>query len=61
MLRWAGSMKWKGLNPVVKITEKVYKKGVTLSKTLMRPVEKFLKRNASLPKYDILIDSQMGI
>lgn len=60
MLRWAGSMTWKGLNPVVKITKKVYEKGITLSKAAMRSVEKYLKRDSFLPKYDILIDPQMG-
>lgn len=60
MLRWAGSMTWKGLNPVVKITKKMYQKGITLSKAAMRSVEKYLKRNSFLPKYDILLDPQMG-
>lgn len=60
MLRWAGSMTWKGLNPVVKITKKMYQKGITLSKAAMRSVEKYLKRDSFLPKYDILIDPQMG-
>lgn len=59
MLGWAGSMTWKGLKPVVKISKKIYEKGITLSKAAMRSVEKYLKRDSLLPKYDILIDPQM--
>ena len=61
MLGWAGSMTWKGLNPVVNITKKVYEKGISLSKAAMRKVEKYLQRNPSLPKWDILIHPQMVI
>jgi len=55
MLKWAGSMTWKGIHPVVKINKKRYKKGISLKKTAMRSVEKFLVRNPVLPKWDILI------
>jgi len=52
MLRWAASMKWKGLHPIVKIN----KKRISLTKSAMRSVEKFLVRNPALPKWDILIN-----
>ena len=55
MLKWAGSMTWKGIYPVVKINKKRYKKGISLTKSAMRSVEKFLSRNPFLPKWDILI------
>ena len=55
MLAWAQSMTWKGLTPVVKLSCKVYAKGVTLSKTAMQAVEARLERNPLLPKWDILI------
>lgn len=55
MLKWAGSMTWKGIHPVVKINKKRYKKGISLTKAAMRSVEKFLVRNPVLPKWDILI------
>jgi hypothetical protein len=61
MLGWAGSMTWQGLKPVVKITKKMYEKGISLSKAAMRKVEKYLQRNPSLPKWDILIHPQMVI
>jgi hypothetical protein len=55
MLEWAKSMTWKGIHPVVELSRKVYKKGVSLSKEAMRKVEARLERNPLLPKWDILI------
>jgi len=55
MLEWAKTMTWKGINPVVTLSQKVYQKGVSLSKKAMREVEARLNRNAELPKWDIMI------
>jgi len=55
MLAWAQSMTWKGLEPVIQLSKKVYKKGISLTKKAMREVEKKLERNPLLPKWDILI------
>jgi hypothetical protein len=55
MLGWAGSMTWKGVRPIVELSRKTYRKGVTLSKQAMREVEARLERNPLLPKWDILI------
>ena len=55
MLLWARSLTWKGLNPVVKLNLKAYKKGISLTKKAMRTVERRLERNPVLPKWDILI------
>ena len=56
MLGWAKQMTWKGLHPVVELSRKVYDKGISLGKAAMQAVEARLKRDAALPKYDILID-----
>ena len=56
MLEWAKSMTWEGLHPVVKLSRQVYQKGISLGKAAMRAVEARLKRDATLPKYDILIN-----
>jgi Rhodopirellula transposase DDE domain len=56
MLEWAKSMTWKGLYPVVELSRQVYQKGISLGKAAMRAVEARLKRDATLPKYDILIN-----
>jgi hypothetical protein len=55
MIEWAKSMTWKGISPIIKLTEKVYKKGVALTKKAMKEIESKLKRNPLLPKWDILI------
>jgi hypothetical protein len=55
MLRWAKTMTWKGIRPIVRLSNKVYRKGVSLSKQAMREVEARLDRNPLLPKWDILI------
>jgi len=55
MLEWAQRMTWKGIKPIVKLSRKVYAKGVTLGKTAMQEVEARLERNPLLPKWDILI------
>jgi hypothetical protein len=48
-------MTWKGLHPVVELSQKVYQKGISLGKKAMRSVEARLKRHPELPKWDILI------
>ena len=55
MLEWAKSMTWKGIRPIVKLSRKVYEKGISLSKKAMQEIEARLERNPLLPKWDILI------
>jgi hypothetical protein len=56
MTEWAKTMLWKGIHPIVETSTKVYEKCVILSKSVMRAIEKRLKRNTELPKWDILIE-----
>jgi len=58
MLRWAKSMTWKGIHPIVQLSQTLYEKGVSLSKEAMQAVETRLKRNPLLPKWDILIQPE---
>lgn len=55
MLEWAQCRTWKGIRPIVKLSRKIYAKGVTLGKAAMQAVEARLERNPLLPKWDILI------
>lgn len=55
MIRWAESMTWKGIKPVVKLSKTIYKKGISLSKKVMKKIEERLERNPMLKKWDILI------
>ena len=55
MIAWLKSMTWKGIHPIINLSEIVYDKGVSLSKVEMKPIEERLERKPSLPKYDIRI------
>ena len=55
MLGWVSSMTWKGIHPVINLSEKVYQKGIALSGKAMKEIEKRLQRNPLLPKWDIFI------
>lgn len=55
MVAWAQSMTWKGLHPTIKLSKKVYQKGISLTKPEMQKVELRLERNPLLPKWDIFI------
>lgn len=55
MLGWARTMTWKGIHPIVHLSQTVYEKGISLSKQAMKAIEKRLIRNPLLPKWDILI------
>ena len=58
MLNWAQSMTWKGINPILTLSRKIYEKGISLSKKAMRAIEARLERNPLLPKWDIRIQPQ---
>jgi hypothetical protein len=55
MLEWAKTMTWRGLHPVVALSQQVYEKGIALSKRMMQSVEQQLERHPELPKWDIVI------
>jgi Rhodopirellula transposase DDE domain len=55
MVEWAKTMPWKGMHPIVELSQKVYHKGVALSKRAMQRVEDRLKRHPELSNWDILI------
>ena len=55
MLAWAQSMTWKGLQPIINLSQKIYQKGISLTPKEMKKIEKRLLRNPNLPQWDILI------
>lgn len=58
-MAWAKTMSWKGLNPVVKLLEATYQKGVKMSKKAFKAIGDRIHRDASLPKYYVIIQSQI--
>ncbi|WP_442938638.1 ISAzo13-like element transposase-related protein [Nostoc sp.] len=55
MLSWASSMTWKGLHPILTLSNIVYQNGISLTKKAMKQVESRLQKNLLLPRWDILI------
>ena len=54
-LKFAESMTYNGKNPIVELTEKIYKTGVTVSKKAMEKYNQFVKRTPSLEKWSLII------
>jgi transposase len=48
---FASKMKWKGMTPVVELVNKVYEKGVALTKAAMKVVEARLTRETTLGRW----------
>ena len=55
VLRWAGTMTWRGLHPIIRETTAVYERGVRLTKAALRPIIERLTRSPTLPKWSITI------
>jgi transposase len=54
-LRWAKTMTWKGVAPLVKLTRKIYRKGRRLVGAAKRELEARLQRHPDLPWWDLRI------
>lgn len=58
MVKWAQTMRWKGIHPIVDVSTKIYEKGISIAKSAMKEIGKRLWRNPELPKWDIFIEPQ---
>jgi hypothetical protein len=56
VLKWAGTMTWKGIKPAVHLVDKVYHKGVSVAKKAFKKIEARLQRHEPLPKYGVRIE-----
>lgn len=59
-VRWASTMTWKGIKPIVHFCDKIYKKGVKLTKEEMAGYENKILRSHLLPKWDVIINPLSG-
>ena len=59
-VKWASSMTWKSVNPVVEFIDKVYCKGVTLTKQAFRKLNQLLRRPAGIEKWSVIIEPQLA-
>jgi transposase len=55
-IRWAETMTWNSVHPVVYLIDKVYQKGVKLTKEAMKICEERVTRLGNLPKWDVTIE-----
>lgn len=60
VLKWAGSMTWRGVRPLVREITATYERGVRLTKALFRPIAKRLIRSKTLPKWSLSIRPKGG-
>ena len=54
-IAWAGTMTWRGIQPIVHLMEQTYERGVRLTKKAFEPYAVQLKRSSSLPKWSLTI------
>ncbi len=57
-LGWAKTMTWKGIQPVVRLLDRVYETGIRLTKAALRPYQQRLRRSETLPKWSVTIQPQ---
>lgn len=59
-LNWARTMTWKGITPLVRLTGKVYRKGLCIRGKVQRALEARLQRHPTLRWWDIRIEPNPG-
>ena len=59
VLKWAQSMTWKGIRPIVRMLNGVYARGVKLNKSEYAPIAARLQRIESIEKWSVTISPQL--
>ena len=54
-LNWAQTMTWRGVTPIVHLLDRVYDKGVRVSRSAFRPIAARLERSPTLSKWSVVI------
>lgn len=55
VLEWASTMAWKGISPIIHLLDKVYEKGVSISKKAFKKFEDRFRRDELLSRYCVRI------
>lgn len=58
VLRWAGSMTWRKIHPLIREIRTTYEHGVKVAKDAFQPIAERLIRSATLPKWSLSIHTQ---
>ena len=56
VIQFAQNMTYNGIQPIVKVTEKIYQTGVRLTKKVMEELEKRFQRLNGLEKWFVIIE-----
>lgn len=59
-VKWAGTMTWRGVSPIVHVLDGIYPTGVRIAKKLFGLIAARLDRSESLPKWSLVIQPQAG-
>jgi len=59
-VKWASSMTWKSVNPIVEFLDKVYCNGVTLTRQAFQILNQVLERQAGIEKWSVIIKPQLS-
>jgi len=54
-LKWASTMTWRGVPPLIEMVEGVYERGVTISRKAFRPILDRLVKSKTLKKWNVKI------
>ena len=57
-LAWAASMTWRGVQPIVQLSQPIYETGVSITKRAFASVAARLQRSAELPRGSVTIEPQ---
>jgi len=57
-LAWAASMTWRGVQPIVQLSQPIYETGVSITKRAFASVAARLQRSAELPRWSVTIEPQ---
>ena len=54
-LRWAGTMTWRKIPPLIREITATYERGVRIAKAAFEPIARRLLRSETLPKWSLTI------
>jgi transposase len=57
-LRWAGTMTWRTIHPLIREVTTTYERGVRLTKTAFGPIANRLIRSQTLPKWSLTVQPE---
>lgn len=60
VLKWAGTMTWRGLCPIVHELTATYERGVKVTKAAFAALTRFITRDPTLPKWSLTITPTTG-